>query len=109
MLEPFPESTQRLMLLTSGAIARESEVNGVEKVLIAEWLREKLDGAPFHRLHTHWDIAMSSHENNWNLGVRRNEIALEVQSTLTRQSYVENQAGWTIRRLGSEIFHNRFE
>src|SRR5262252_9068829 len=50
-LESGPESAQRFMLLAPGTIASEPEIDCVEKVLVAERLREELDGAPFHRLH----------------------------------------------------------
>jgi hypothetical protein len=105
-LESCPESFQTFVLLAPGTIASEPKVNCVEKVLIAERLREELDGAPFHRLHTHRNVTVSSDEDNRELCVRSNEIALEIQSAQPRQSYVEDQAGWTIRRLGSKILGN---
>ena len=106
-LDSCPKSTNRFILLAPGTIACEPEVDCVKKLLVAEWLREKLDSTPFHRLHTHWNVAVPSDENNRKLGVGCNQIALEIQPALPRHSDVEDQAGWTIRRLGAEILCNR--
>ena len=81
-------------------------MNGVEKVLIAERLGKKLDGAAFHRLHRHGDIAVSGDEDDRKLPLRRREFALKIKTALTGQSHVENQAGGAIRRIGFEKVGN---
>jgi len=105
-LDTRSESAQRFIFLASDAIASEPEINCVKEILIAERLGEKLDGTPFHCLHTHRNVAVSSDEDNRELGVCRNKIALEIKSALPRQSDIEDQAGWTIRRLGAEILRD---
>src|SRR6516225_4472915 len=106
-VDACPQPTQRFVLLAPGTIAFEPEIDCVKKVLIAEWLREELDGTPFHRLHSHGNVAVPSDEDNRELGVRGNEIALEIQSAPPWQSDVQNQAGWAIGRLRAKIFRDR--
>jgi hypothetical protein len=89
-LESCPEACQRFMLFAPGTIASQPKINCVKKVLRAERLREELNGAPFHRLHAHRNVTVSGDEDNRELGIRRHEIALQIQSALPRQSYVED-------------------
>jgi hypothetical protein len=46
------------------AIAPQSLLDSVERFLFAEWLRQKLHGAPLHCPHTHWDIPVSGEKDD---------------------------------------------
>src|SRR6266568_7421898 len=92
-LEPLFEGSQCLFILLPGPIARQTELNGVEEVLIAERLRKELNGTTLHRLHRHRDVAVPRDEDDWEHPVGRGELALKVKAALPRQSHVEHQAG----------------
>src|SRR4051794_33863954 len=105
-VEASPEGGQAFFSLTSGAIAREAELNGVEELLIAERLRKELDGPALHCLHRHRDVAVPCDEDDWEFPVRRGKLALKIKTALPRQPDVEDQAGGAIRRAGLEIVGN---
>jgi hypothetical protein len=46
-VETFPEHSQCLFALSTGTIASQTSFDCIEKVLITEWFREELYGAPF--------------------------------------------------------------
>jgi hypothetical protein len=77
-LASCPEFTETFILLAPRTIASQPEVNCVKQVLVAKRLREELDGAPFHGLDTHRNVAVPCDEDDRELGVRRNQIALEI-------------------------------
>src|ERR1700733_5351192 len=58
--EALSERTQGLVVLTPGTIAREAELDCIEKLLITKRLLKELDGTAFHRLYRHLDVAMRS-------------------------------------------------
>src|SRR5262245_27599542 len=45
------------------ARSSESAFNAFQQLIRLEWLWEKVDGARFHCLGTHWNIAVRSYEN----------------------------------------------
>src|SRR3954452_25072860 len=49
--EALSEHTQGLVALTPGTIAREADLDCIEKLLITERLLKELDGTTFHRLY----------------------------------------------------------
>jgi len=87
--EALSELTQGLVVLTPGAIAREAELDRIEKLLITKRFREELDGTTFHRSHRHLDVAMRCNEDDWKLPTSCDEFALKFKAALTRQSHVE--------------------
>ena len=105
--ESCPERTQSFVLLAPDAVTSEPEIDSIEKVLVTERLREELDGAPLHRLYGHRNVPMPSDEDDRKLRVCRREIALKIQPAPTRQSHIENQAGWTIGRFELAVVGNR--
>ena len=50
----------------------------VEKILIAEWLGQELDGAALHRLHRHRDVAvaLACDEDDRELSLCSSELTL---------------------------------
>src|SRR5262249_52028519 len=100
------EVRQSLFIFPPRTIARKTELNGVEKILIAERLGQKLNGAPLHRLHRHRDVAVPGDEDDREFPVYRGELTLQIEAALPWQSDIEHQAGWTIRRIGLEEVGN---
>src|SRR6478752_1259978 len=66
-LEALPERCNNLGVLPPGAVPRNAEVNGVEQLLVAKWLSEKLDGASLHGLHCHGNVAVAGDEDDWKM------------------------------------------
>jgi hypothetical protein len=70
----------------AGAITSEVELNGVKKLLIADWLRKELN-----RSHPSWLAPTSEYrrardEDDREFSARRYELALEFKAALPRQS-----------------------
>src|SRR5262245_57023953 len=104
--EPLSKGGQILVIFPPGTIARETDLNGVEEILIAERFGQELDGAPFHGLHGHRYVAVSRDEDDRDFPVCRNELALKIEAALVWHSDVEHEAGGTIRRIGLEELGN---
>src|SRR5262249_16797212 len=75
-LEILLERPQISFLLAASTIAGEAHLDGVEEFLVAEWLRQELDGAALHRLHGHRNIAVSGDEDDGEARLRRGQLAL---------------------------------
>src|SRR5580698_8694149 len=101
------EVGQRAFTLPADAIARQAELNRVKKLLIADRLGEKLDRATFHGLHRHRNIGVSRDKDDRQVSAGRREFTLEFETALPRQSHVQHQAAWPLRRLGFEKIGNR--
>src|SRR3954462_8023021 len=97
-------SASNRFLSTSKALfsprARSRELDCIEKFLITKRLREELNGAAFHRLYRHPDVAMRCNEDDWELPAGCDEFALKIKAALTRQSHVEYQTGGGVPRVG---------
>src|SRR5262249_30052546 len=97
---------QSLFIFPPRTITGKAELNGVEQVLIAERLGQKLNGASLHRLDRHRDVAVPCDEDDREFPVCRGELTLQIEAALPRQSDIEYQAGWTIGRIGLEEVGN---
>src|SRR5262245_28544422 len=64
-LESSADSSNRLIRITPFAIRLKGVRDGIQHVLIAEWLRQKIDRTSLHCAHRHRDVAMASHEDDW--------------------------------------------
>jgi len=93
------EIGQSIVILAPSTVARKAELNSVDEILITERLRQELNGATLHCLHRHWDVTVTGNEDDWELSVRRGELALKIKAALPRQSHVKHQAGWDFRQL----------
>jgi hypothetical protein len=106
--ESRPKRAQCFFILAACTVSGEPNIHSVQEILVPERLREELDGACLHRLHTHRDVAMSGHEDDRESDARRGEIALKIQSALTRQSHIEDETSSAIGRFATEkIGHGR--
>src|SRR5882724_8966289 len=79
-------------LLARLAIALQRLLNGVEQVLIAEGLGQKLHCPGFHSLHSHRDIAVAGDEDDGNLHVSLSHPLLQIKTAEARQTHVKHQA-----------------
>ena len=95
-------------LLARVAVACERLLNGVEQLLVAEGLGQKLHGPGFHRLHGHRDIAVAGDEDNGHGHVARRQPLLQLQPAEARQPHIEHQAAGHIRaRAAQELLRRR--
>src|ERR1700730_18021051 len=82
----------------------ESFVDGVEEILIAEWLGQGTDRPIFHGFHAHGDIAMTGNHNRWKLKAQLRHTFQKLHTATSRHPYVENQASRHVVELRSERF-----
>src|SRR5262245_8835960 len=64
----------------------------IEQALVADRLRQKIDGAALHGLNAHWNIAMTSKEHDRLHVTARDQVPLKIESTEPGQTHVQNQA-----------------
>src|SRR5882672_1420069 len=85
---------------TERPVAIDRASNGVEQLLLAERLRQELDRAGLHRPHRHGDVAVAGEEDDRHLGVRLDELALQIQPTQPREAHVEYEASRRVETTG---------
>src|SRR5262249_8852666 len=83
-VEACPHVRQALLVISPAAIALDRRGDRVQHVLIAEGLGQKIDGAGFHGLDRHGDIAVAGHEYDGNVDVRLGELGLEIEPAYPR-------------------------
>src|SRR5271154_960916 len=108
-LEARPQPGQSFFILQPSAVARDAQLDRVEQILVAEWLGQELDRAALHRPDGHRDVAIPGDEDDWEVDVRGGELSLEVEAASPGQSYIEHQAGRSVRPSGLEEFIYRSE
>ena len=74
-------------------------LNRIQKILVAKWLGEKLQGSRLHGPYRHRDVAMRGDENNWNLNIGFGEVVLQVEPAGSRQPDIEDEATGHVRKL----------
>src|SRR5262245_40536652 len=94
-----PKNTQSCLFLPACTIAPDPDIYGIQQILVSKGLCEELDRAPLHRLHGHWNVAVSGDEDDRKLDIARGEIALKIQPALSRQSHIEDQASRSVGRI----------
>ena len=83
----------RPVILEPGAVASEADMNGVEQILVAERLRQKLDRTSLHRLHGHGNVAMPGDEDDRELNVSPRQLTLKFEAALPGKPDIEHEAG----------------
>src|SRR5262249_45026226 len=107
-VKPAAQGGHLRLLRARVAVAGERLVHGVEQVLVAEGLGQKVHGPGFHRLHAHRDIAVASDENNGEGQVARRQPPLQLQPAEAWQSHIEHQAAGHLRaRAALELLRRR--
>jgi len=87
------------------AIAFESLLNCVQKILLAERLGQKLDGARLHGPYGHRYIPVAGDEDDRNMHVRLRELMLQVEAAQSGQTDVEHKARRCVLTLAKkELF-----
>src|SRR5262245_20358008 len=96
-------------LLASTTVAFQSLLNGIEQILIAERLGQKLHSSCFHRLHAHWDVTMPSDENDRNHNVCLGHALLQIEAAEPFESHIEQQTARHVRTLAAQELLGRCE
>src|ERR1700688_611594 len=81
-----------------------TELNRFKQILLSEWLCQEFDCAPLHRLHRHWNITMSSEEDDRQLSFGARQFALQLESALAGKPHVKHQASGSFRPIRREKF-----
>src|SRR5258708_23904468 len=76
------------------AITIDRVANGVEQVLLAKRLREKLDRTGFHGPDGHGNVAVPGQEDDRQRRVRVGEFLLKVKAAQTREADIKHEASW---------------
>src|SRR5207244_13514412 len=76
------------------AITIDRVADGVEQVLLAKRLREKLDCAGLHGPDRHGDITVPGEEDDRQRRVRVGKLLLQVEAAQSREADVEHEASW---------------
>src|SRR5437588_2816911 len=108
LMEAF-QSRFRLLLLAPEPVAVDRCSDRVQHVLITKRLGQEIDGPRLHGLYRHGYVAMSGHEDDWNMNIYLGELALEIQAALSRQPDIKYEAARNVRQLALEQFARRAE
>src|SRR3546814_1845027 len=79
----------------------------IQKILLPERFRQKLDGARLHCLHAHRNVPVPGDEDDREHDARCGELTLKVESASLWHSDVEDQAGRAIGWVRSDKIFNR--
>lgn len=99
-LKTFNVTFHSANLPTSGGIGRNAHDYGVQKRLISNGLGQEINGSSFHCLHRHWNIAMTSQENDRFRVSSLREMVLKIETACSRHSHIKNQATRPIKQIG---------
>src|SRR5260221_1706872 len=108
-LEVYAQVCDPMLVLPAFAVALERGGDRVQHVLIAKRLGEKIDGAGFHGLHRHRDVAVPGHEYDGNVDVRLAELGLKIEPADPRQPDIEDEAACHIGKLAAQQVRGRTE
>src|ERR1043166_1614331 len=89
-------------MFTRATVVVERLLNGVEQILITERFGQKFHSSGFHRLHGHWDVPVSGHENNRNTDFVVEHSLLQIEAAESLQPHIEHQATGDIRTFGAQ-------
>ena len=79
-------------------------MDGVQKVLLLEWLGQEIHGAGFHGARRHRDVAVRGDKNNRNPDSDRLQLFLNLQTIAARELDVQDQAARRFRTRRPEEF-----
>jgi hypothetical protein len=83
-VEAPPEISRFFLLFTSRTVPIEGHTNGIQEILVTDWLSKKFDRSGFDSTHAHWNIAVPSEKDYWDANISRRKLALEIESTQSR-------------------------
>src|ERR1700730_11900548 len=89
-------------------MSHNTSLDGVEQILVAEWLRQELNRARLHCPHGHRDVAVGGDKDNRPRLSRLDQLALQVQAALPGHANVQNDAaGGILQRSAPELLSRR--
>jgi len=90
-MKTFLEYRDFTFALPAVAILRQRELNGVEKILIAKRLGQKLDGSRLHRAYGHRNVSVGRDEDDRHLDIGTRKFLLEIQTAHSRQADIQDK------------------
>src|SRR5215469_13808736 len=95
------------LLFAPDTISFKCDANGIEQILVAEWLRKEFDCPGLYSVNTHWDVAVGCDKYDRNLNVSCCKLALKIESTQSGQSDIQDEATGRIWQLSKREGVNR--
>src|SRR6202171_2544806 len=86
-----------------------TELNRFKQILLPERLCQEFDRATLHRLHRHWNVAMSGDEDDRQPSFGACQFALQFESALAGKPHVKHQASRSFTPIHIEKFAHRNE
>src|ERR1700722_18371992 len=83
--------------------------HSVQHFLLAKRLGQKIDRSTLHGPDSHRDVAMTSHEDDWNVDVSLGQLGLKVQPARSGQPDVKDQTTGDVWQLAVQHFGCRTE
>src|SRR5690242_1126277 len=83
-IKALPNIRQFRLLFAPRAIPIQSDVHGVEKILVPKRLRKKFDRSRFNSTNTHGDVPVPREKNYWDTNISRRKLALKIDTTQSR-------------------------
>ena len=96
-------------LIAADPVAFDCRGDGIQHVLVAEWLGQEVDGSGLHRPDRHRDIPVTRHENDRNANIGLRQLGLKVEAAQPGQPDVEDQAAGNVRKLALQKLVRRTE
>src|SRR5712675_732386 len=86
-----------------------TELNRFKQILLSEWLCQEFNCATLHRLHRHWNVAMSGDEDDRQSSFGACQFALQFEAALAGKPHVKHQASGSFWQIGRAKFAHRPE
>src|ERR1700722_7088798 len=78
--------------------------HSVQHVLVTKRFGQEIDRAALHGPDGHRNVAVASHEDDWNMDIRPGQLGLEIQTAQPWQPDIEHQAAGALRKLVLQHF-----
>src|SRR5690606_23143969 len=85
-------------------IHRNTQANRIKQGLVSHRLREEIDRARLHSLHSHWNVAVPGQENNWLWVAMLCQMILQIEAVLSGHANVEYEAPRPVHDVGLQQF-----
>src|SRR3981081_4518431 len=80
-IKALPQHSDLQVLFESDAVMLQRSLDRIQKFLIAEWLRQELNGSGLHGLDGHWDVTVAGNKGDRNMNVGLGQLTLEIKAT----------------------------
>jgi hypothetical protein len=68
-----------LFLFAPGTISLQRDANGIQQILVTEWLGNEFDCPSLHGANTHWNVAVASDKHYRNMNISSRKLALTIE------------------------------